>query len=198
MGEDDSEYELTSRKQLEDLKREIRRLKGKSPEDDREARPHSSGKLDSSGSGSLQDSIDELNGHISELLDIFKMAKDGESEDGNSHETIMKKLDLILDENRKIAKGIVSLADMMKRQAQAPPPMPMRDMGMQQGMPPPLRAPLQRVQAPPPMQGMPPQFGPPPGGMPPPFDIPPALQPFNPGMPPPPPREEKKRGLFGR
>ena len=126
---------------------------------------------------------------------------------------IIKKLDMLIDENRKIAQGIVALADMVKRK------LPSGNLMQNERypIPPPLRAPPRQVRAPqnlPPienrqssfsnntgynnmgnsMMGRPlngPSFNGPSLGMPPP---PTSISvPSSPPIPPTP----KKKGLFG-
>ncbi len=140
---------------------------------------------------SLQDSVDELNRNISLLVSIFKEAN--QTMKTESFETKVnldpvfeklnqiieqnKKIDIILDQNRKIAEGLIAVAELVKKDLPKlivrPEPRP------QQIMPQPL--------PPMPMQMQQPRMMPMQPGM------PPAQQ----GLPPlPPPPAPKKKGLF--
>ncbi len=199
---DDEEYELTPHSQLEELKKEIERLK---------TRPSPSSLK---STDTLQDSIERLNDSVDELLSIFRYSKDHpETSESDASPMIIKKLDMLIDENRKIAQGIVALADMVKRK------LPSGNLMQNERypIPPPLRAPPRQVRAPqnlPPienrqssfsnntgynnmgnsMMGRPlngPSFNGPSLGMPPP---PTSISvPSSPPIPPTP----KKKGLFG-
>jgi hypothetical protein len=68
----------------------------------------------------LQSSIDSLNQSINSLVGLFKEAAESlkmEEKEADivaqKIDPIMEKLDMIIDQNKKIAKGIVAVADMM-------------------------------------------------------------------------------------
>jgi len=88
----DDEYELLPHEELLRLREELKKLRtGKEP--------------------SLQDSINKLNRNIEELVSIFQKAA-RETSDEDFH--LDKKLEVVLDENRKIAEAIVAVADMLE------------------------------------------------------------------------------------
>ncbi|MBN1502719.1 hypothetical protein JW930_04185 [Candidatus Woesearchaeota archaeon] len=87
-------------------------------------------------------SMNSLTGSINSLLGIFKEAAEDMKMDehdsvllGDRIDPIMEKLDKLLEQNEKIAKGIVALADMideMKGGKIVPAPPTTRQMPMQQ------------------------------------------------------------------
>ena len=105
---DDDEYAIVSKKEFLALKKEIEKLK-KNP-------------LEGSAVGeNLQDSIDNLNRSVNSMLDVFKSAAQEMSVEEHDAQLVSKqivplqeKIDTILDQNQKIAKGIVAIADMVK------------------------------------------------------------------------------------
>ena len=107
----DDEYDLLPHREIADLKDELEKLKkGNLPES--------------------KDSMEKLSNSINNLLTIFKEASvqmNLEEEEANlvaKHlEPIAEKIDKILDQNQKIAEGIVALADMvddLKRKQDSP------------------------------------------------------------------------------
>ena len=145
MEEGDDEYELAPKKQIQELRQEIEKLRNNIP-----ASPQvRHGK-------NLHESVDILTDSISDLLNLFRNAKElpDSRDDSRSQIDMMRKLDAILDENRKIAQGVVALADMLKKMnAQQPRPMQPRPMQRGGPMPPQLRPPMM-PQAPPAMPMM--------------------------------------------
>jgi hypothetical protein len=105
---DEEEYAIVSKKEFLALKKEIERLK-KHP-------------LEGSESGeTLQSSIDNLNKGLNTMLEVFKQAADDMKLEEHESETLTKqvgpindKLDTLIDQNQKIAKGLVTIADMVK------------------------------------------------------------------------------------
>lgn len=105
---EEDEYAIVSKKEFMTLKRELDRLK-KNP-------------LEGSEAGeTLQSSIDNLNKSLNVMLEVFKQAADDMKLEEHEAETIGKqlgpiteKLDMLIDQNQKIAKGIVTVADMVK------------------------------------------------------------------------------------
>jgi hypothetical protein len=146
---DSDEYQLMSRKELIDLKEQLKRVKEGS----------------TSPSRSMPDAMQSLQRTMLELIGIFREASDTLKED-DSQISIAKKLneisskiDVLVDQNEKIAGGILSVADLIKeKQPEKPAP------GLE-----PLPA------FPPPMGA--PSFGPPSGP-------PPSPPPFPQRMPP--------------
>jgi hypothetical protein len=105
---EEDEYAIVSKKEFLALKKEIDRLK-KNP-------------LEGSESGEdLQSSIDNLNKSLNVMLEVFKQAAEDMKLEEHEAETVGKqigpineKLDTLIDQNQKIAKGIVAVADMVK------------------------------------------------------------------------------------
>ncbi len=97
----------------------------------------------------LQASIDKLNESITSLIGLFKEAADSlkmEEKEAdivaNKIDPIMEKLDMVIEQNKKIARGIVAVADMMEerlpklRGGEAPRPAPAPSMPAMMGPPP--------------------------------------------------------------
>ncbi|MBD3203853.1 hypothetical protein GF327_06135 [Candidatus Woesearchaeota archaeon] len=145
MANDD--YELLPHEEIRRLKNEISKLKS-SPE---------------KKSDDLVNSMDSLGKSISSLLGVFKEAAEEMKLD--EHDSMMlsdkidpliRKIDLVLDQNEKIAKGIVAIADMVeemqassgtKRNYQSPPPQKQTPpKGPQAPVPPKFNNPPQRTQ----------------------------------------------------
>lgn len=170
---EEEEYAIVSKKEFLALKRELERIK-KNP-------------LEGSESGEdLQASIDNLNKSLNVMLEVFKQAAEDMKLEEHDTETVGKqlgpineKIDTLIDQNQKIAKGIVAIADMVKEKLEeigeksehkmpplsggpkpAPPkpaaplftppgPIPSAPPGAPEGMEPPAPAPA-------PSQGLPP------------------------------------------
>ncbi|MBW2966902.1 hypothetical protein KY362_00290 [Candidatus Woesearchaeota archaeon] len=104
----EDEYAIVSKKEFMQLKKELDRLK-KNP-------------LEGSESGeNLQDSIDNLNKSLNVMLEVFKQASEDMKLEEHETEMVSKqlgpineKLETLIDQNQKIAKGIVAVADMVK------------------------------------------------------------------------------------
>ena len=180
---DEEEYAIVSKKEFLALKRELEKIK-KNP-------------LEGAEQGdTLQSSIDNLNKSLNTMLEVFKQAAGEMKLEEHDTEMVGKqigplndKLDKLIDQNQKIAKGIVAVADMVREKLdelesaprrlaplgpmptpRAPEPMatqprPAPDMSGYGAMPPPS-------QPPPPMGGT---------GAPPMPDLPP----LDAGLPPP-------------
>jgi hypothetical protein len=105
---DDEEYAIVSKKEFLALKKEIDRLK-KNP-------------LEGSDAGeNLQASIDNLSKGLNVMLEVFKQAADDMKLEEHDSDTLAKqmgpineKIDTLIEQNQKIAKGIVAVADMVK------------------------------------------------------------------------------------
>lgn len=174
----DEPYTLMPQKEIEELKKQIAELK-KNPLGENES------------SKSLMEAIDTLTSSMNSLMDIFRTAHDELKLDGKDDEVhskihdIEQKVDTLIDQNKKIAKGLLTVADMVKAKPkeQAPSPKPQQP----PSSPPNFGSPNM---GPPPSQREMPNFGGP-GPMPPP--------PGDMTMPPPPANMEddhKKKGLF--
>jgi hypothetical protein len=113
MGMINDEYELMPQKALEGMKKELEEL-----------RKHTSNIEPKTGlPKETATSIDKLSGSINQLMDLFKKASDElkleENEEkllGKQIQPLIEKIDMLLDQNKKIAKGIVAIADMIKEQ----------------------------------------------------------------------------------
>lgn len=107
----DEDYELISQNELKDLKKQIDEIK------------NTSGSVPEQEKRSLQTSIDALTISITKLLDVFKDAnkhmKDSETDVLDKVNPMILKMDDLLEQNKKIAKGIVAIADMVKDQQEA-------------------------------------------------------------------------------
>jgi len=185
----DDDYELLPHEEIERLKREIDRLK-RNPQ-----------------SGAESTGVDNLNDSINSLLKVFREAAEDMKLD--EHDSVMisdkigplsEKIDKVLEQNEKIAKGIVAIADMIEdlssRQRMAPKP-PMRDQPRESSIPPappsPPSMPMQSSLDLGPQQFSQPQYSPPSFSQPPSFNQP--SQPsFNqlPQMPMAEPEKDKK------
>ena len=171
----DDDYTLLSSKEVSELKQDMEYLK-KNP-------------LGGSHSGkTLQESIDKLNESISELIEIFKEASDMMKAEERESDVIIsriapieKRLDELSDQNQKIAKGILAVADMVAEKERSRPQQPIQK--PMQMMPPPMMPfAMSRPQNAPklsPMGGLPS----PPGQS---MSLPPLM----------PPKKEEKKGLF--
>ena len=102
MADQDDDYELLPHKEIAELKTELERLK-KGP------------------SSESRSQMDQLTGALTNLLNLFKEASSQmrlEEDEGNIVSEklipIEEKLDQILDQNKKIAEGILAMADMIK------------------------------------------------------------------------------------
>ena len=160
---EDEEYELVPHKIVSELKREVEELK-QNP-------------LGSTSSGNdLQSSMNALAHGINDLLTLFKDATDQmRMEEKDSQvlskrmEPMIEKLDVLIDQNHKIAKGILAVADMLKdhlrnKRHDSAPAMPGMPERMPQQMRPSYRPPFPEF-APMPDSGMSRQdFGPAPYG----------------------------------
>ena len=184
----DEEYELTPYHELEELKNEIEKLK------------HSPLGETPSGNELLR-AVQELNQSVKALTNLFKIAAE-QLETGKNHEEdtlhkfdpMVHKINELIDQNKKIAAGIVSVADLVKEKTeqQARPAEP-ETMA-------PRREPMMNAPAPSTMEHMPPpDFGPVPDfndlSMPD-FGSDSDLNLGPPGLPPMPEEKQKKKGLF--
>lgn len=161
MGDED--YEIISRKDIAKLKQEIKELK------------------EGKDSGSANNVMNKLN----QMLELFKDASlsiKTEKPTSMKLDAISEKLDKILDQNQKVAEGLLSVVDLVKgvkpditKPMQGPKPVQPFGPRVPGPMPGPAPQPLPRQQRPPiqpqapgfPKPGMPslnPMQGPPPKG----------------------------------
>ncbi|MBI5398889.1 hypothetical protein HZB03_05485 [Candidatus Woesearchaeota archaeon] len=106
--ENDDEYAIVSKKEFLALKKELERIK-KNP-------------LEGSPVGeNLQDSIDNLNTSVNSMLEVFKQASQEMGIEEHDTQLVSKqigplqeKIDTLIEQNQKIAKGIVAIADMVR------------------------------------------------------------------------------------
>jgi hypothetical protein len=174
----DDDYTLLSSKEVSELKQDIDYLKKNPMGGTKEGK-------------TLLESIDKLNENIEQLIEIFKEASDMVKSEEREADVIVRRIEPIerqlmelSDQNQKIAKGILAVADMVSAKEQQRPKPMMQQQPMQQRMPQmqaPMGAPrpmMPQMQAPrlPPMPGMPPTSG-----------LPPLT----------PPKPEEKKGFLG-
>ncbi len=101
---DDADYELLPHKEIEDLRQELKKLKG----------------FDSAPGKNLQVSIVELNKKIDKLIAIFEEAmhevklEEGGLSFKEKMSPIVDRMQKILEQNSEIADGIVTIGDMIK------------------------------------------------------------------------------------
>lgn len=135
----DDEYALVPEKEVKRLRDDVDEIK-KNP-------------LGSYGGKDLADNIKNLNNAISSLTELFKNAAEDLKVEERETQTIatkveplLEKIDMIIDQNKKIARGIVAVADMLggveeeeKQSFQPrPPAMPPRPSFAPGPMPPPM------------------------------------------------------------
>jgi hypothetical protein len=180
------EYELMPHQTIAKIKHELEVLKKRAYSKEKPSKE-------------AKESIDKLNENINKLMSLFQQAaKDmeaGEEEPGTDE--LMKRINEVEEENRKIAEGILVVADMIKElqegekkiEEKISKPMPMPRAPSAQAPPRPAPRPVFR-QAPMPMPGAPsaqapPRPMPPPKAapMPPPKRAGPELRPMGGPMP---------------
>ncbi|NOZ80080.1 MAG: hypothetical protein GXP63_00265 [DPANN group archaeon] len=110
---DDDEYELTPHKELIKLRQELERLKKDSISD--------------TSSDDLLGHIKELNHSIKSLTILFKDAAQDISHSDEKIHTVqqnfnpmMERLDMLVEQNKKIAAGIVSVAELIREKMNEP------------------------------------------------------------------------------
>jgi len=164
---DDEEYAIVSKKEFMALKKELDKFK-KNP-------------LEGSETGeNLQASIDNLNKSLNVMLEVFKQAAEDMKLEEHDTETVAKqmgpineKIETLIDQNQKIAKGIVAIADMVKEKLEE------ISAASSKRLPPLDGGPEPRRQAPSPSFGPSPSYNPP-SQMP----MPEGLDDFGSGLPP--------------
>jgi len=101
MEEEDDEFEIISKAELEELKKEV---------DDVRKNPFG----DTATGRTLLESMEKLNGSINKLIQIFEDANEEIIKEYQESKPA-EKLNQILDQNEKIAEGVVALADLMNK-----------------------------------------------------------------------------------
>lgn len=180
------EYELMPANELEELRKEVEVLKENPFGETKHGK-------------SLLASVEQLTSSINRLIKVFSDAQQELLEEFEQTKTVQEQLEDLKDENKKIASGILTLADMIREQPGALPEPPVPSPVMQQPMAQTGQwDPSQPLPSDP--FGSPQMMPPPPGGnefgQ---FPEPPIPQ----GSPapyigPPPPKPPVKKSLFGR
>jgi len=206
--ESGDEYELIPRNKIQDLQKQVEALK-KSP-------------LAGAPSGNeLAQSMNKLSTHLESLLGLFKEASEEMKKEERDSESVVKKLDplmekldMVVEQNKKIAKAILTISDMVRELQEQPSARPA--IPLPSGpLPPPPRGGMTYGAMGMPITG--PSIPPPPGAgfedMPLPEPMPSGMRGGFPSMgmgpqpgqgtpeiPPPPGSmgQPKRRGLFGR
>jgi hypothetical protein len=98
----DEEYEILPHEEIEHLRREVEKLK-KSP-------------YGETGKGqTLLDSMERLTNSINRLVKLLEEVEEEVIEEYEKNKPPAHQMNKLLDQNEKIAQGIVTLADMMKK-----------------------------------------------------------------------------------
>jgi len=197
MEETGEEYQIVPHMRIKELEKQVRNLK--------------SDPLGASAEGSaMKESMDNLSKSMSGMVNLFKDASDSmKLEEKESDiiaqriEPMAEKIDTLIEQNKKIAKGILAVADMVQEfMDKAKEEERHKHDELPRGPPPPRMEPNP---SPRPMSFNP-QPVPPGGIIPPPMPSapgpmpPPGMAPHGPAtIPPPPggPTPAKKKGLFG-
>ncbi len=220
MGEE--EYELLPQKDVLKLKKEISKLRGKAPPEVKEEEKFER-VLESMGS--LSESIEGLNDIFQATAEEMKIEEKNEDLYMKKLEPLFDKVDKLVEQNEKIAKGMIAIADMVNEQKARMEDMEEHKPEKHHEERKPVMSPMsmpkipipQERPMPPPPPNMPPP-GPPPGprgpmppppspGAPPPGPRGPMPPPPGAGAPPPPPNMdlniapppvEKKGGFLSK
>jgi hypothetical protein len=104
------EYEIMPHKEILEIKKELEKMRA-SPK----------GSLDGS-LNRLSDSIDSLMGLFKNASEDIKMEQHDDKLLLEKIEPLFAKLEMVIEQNEKIAKGIVAIADMIKRQEEPEAP----------------------------------------------------------------------------
>jgi uncharacterized phage infection (PIP) family protein YhgE len=104
--EENENYELISRKNISKIRKDLEELRGTNPA--------------GAGISDLKDSIEKLSYNLENMLSVFEAASEEMKLEDRETEAIAKridplleKLDMIIDQNKKIAQGIVAVADIV-------------------------------------------------------------------------------------
>src|SRR3989344_7025994 len=186
-GEREEDYDLLPHEEVTRLRREVEEIKqhpfGSSKE----------GKELLDAISRLSESMDHLTGLFQEAAEQMKLEEREAELIGKKLDPLFGRMDDLIEQNKRIAKGIIAVADMVK---EAPRPMQYARQMAPGQMQPGIRIEPSPIQGPAPMQ--------PQSGIPPP--MPPRASPMSPpqfqggaygAMPPPPPLvKPEKKGLF--
>ena len=199
-----AEEEFVPYKDISELKKELEGMKGRKDISAKE----------------LYEAVQGLSQTITDMLEVFgaaaeqmKLEEKGYEAESKKHEAIISKLDKMLDQNRTIAEGMVSIVEMVKEKIVAPAK-EREEMFRQKPEPRPFMKPVEWQPRPEPAQRtqpmmappqMPQQMMPPPMAAPMPSDFgmqmppmePEPLPDFDLEEPLPPDEEPRKKGLFG-
>jgi len=179
MVEKSEDYDLLPHEEVTRLRREVEDIK---------ANPFGSskeGKELLKAMNRLSESMDHLTGLFQEAAEQMKLEEREAELIGQKLDPLFGQMSELIDQNKKIAKGIIAVADMVHDTKSAPRPSPMPRVRVEptpMGGPPPGPPPMSS--SPPPMSGAP--------SMPPPMPT----SGMPPGRMPPPPGKPKKKGLF--
>lgn len=112
--ESGEEYELVPRNKIQDLQKQLETLK-KSP------------LATTPSGGELAQSMNKLSSHLESLLNLFREASEEMRKEERESESVakkmdplMEKLDMVIDQNKKIAKAILTVADMVRELQERP------------------------------------------------------------------------------
>jgi len=204
MAEDEGEYEIVPHKEVLELKKQVDEIK---------AHPFGStseGKEMLAAIRRLSESMDNLTGLFQEAAEQMKLEERESELIGQKLDPLFLKIDDLIEQNKKIAKGILAVADMVKEDFSKARLRETPSMSMQQSSssfggsemssmsPPPIRVEASNIAPPtiggPPMPGLPPnEFMQQSGRTGGPISPLPGAPPLPPGMPPLPPKTTKRR-----
>lgn len=91
-----NDYEIISHRELERLRKEIEKIKSSYGPNEEETK-------------TMIETMTKLNDSVNDLLSIFRMAMEMVKHDPRLEES--KKIEKLIDENKKIAEGILTLGD---------------------------------------------------------------------------------------
>jgi hypothetical protein len=100
------DYQLVPRDELEKLKKEVADLKGRPPGD-------------FETSANLLHAMDRLSGQIARLVRLFEEADKQLYEEYGQKHNGDNKLDRLIDQNQKIARGVLAVADLIQKEPPA-------------------------------------------------------------------------------
>lgn len=119
---ENQEYELVPRGELERLEREVERIK---------RNPFG----DTASSKDLLTALDHLNKNVSKLVHIFESASDEIVRDYKDQANTAK-INKVLEQNEKLAQGIVAIANLLKEQRSGATPLQSQEEPAFQATPP--------------------------------------------------------------
>lgn len=112
----EEEYEIMPHKTIESIKKELDALKKKADSKESTSNEEFKTSLDN-----LSSSINGLMGLFKEATEEMKLEEETESELSKKIGPLMDKIDALEQENKAIAKAILSVADLVKEMKQQPP-----------------------------------------------------------------------------